>query len=219
MTLAEIYAQIALEAKRGTTLDSIIPAKVATAVRWIEETHTFKYMEKFSEVSLDADADYPNVVAVPAGFREMNFWRFNRLDYQALNTERAELPSGYWQDGMEYFWIRSTPHQSFVSEMSWIADTVLPTDTSKTTFILTRHSELIVSQTMVLLGPTIRDDKAIQRYKSARDDLFASAINADTKMRMSNRDEFVDPDWRIRRDDYNYLRAFDSLDVNAVGGY
>ena len=130
MILSVFYTLVSDELKKGTLLDAEIPAKVREAVGAIQRNYTFKSMERFTTLTIDSSLEEPRAITQPTGFKAMKFFRIAKSDgtykyllevepEQITNIEAAE-PSGYWQDGNDYFWLDSDIAEDYDGEMSYI---------------------------------------------------------------------------------------------------
>jgi hypothetical protein len=200
MTVNSIEALVRDEINRGTKYDSRITSKLKQAVKWIERAYTFKHMEKYAEVVIDPTKDNPRTISIPPGFKRMEFMRVivsesdirpifvaNPQDIDQRKTD--EYPTGYWQDGMDYFWFDNTPENSVTVEMGWIGYSVVPSDKSKTLWILDNMEDIVVAQTMLLLSPILKlSTKQKNEYKEQRNDGMETAAIADRELRETNTD-------------------------------
>lgn len=212
MTLLAIHNKVKASANRGTTLDALIPDAVADAVKWLEATHTFLHMERFAEFEIDSDGEYPRTISMPTGWKSTNFLRLvlpgsnnnyfrylREVDPIEVNSYAVdEHPQAYWRDGVEYFWLDGTPTQDYTGEISYNAYTVLPENTALSAKILDRYPRLVTASAIVLLGPDIRDDKMVERYKMQRDEWFQTVINAEEEAKIKNKDEAMQYGWQHR---------------------
>ncbi len=199
MILSDFHTLISDEVKKGTTLATVIPGKVRQAVGEIQRRHTFKSMERFTTLTLDSDLSEPRAIEQPTGFKSMYFFRILNSDGtysyltevdpgQVTKTEDAK-PQGYWQDGNDYFWLDNSPAEDYNAEMSYGQKDNLNVATTTVFPFLTEFEGLCVSETMVTLGPLLRDDKLVARYIKSRDILFQAAFLEDEEKRAKNRDE------------------------------
>jgi hypothetical protein len=196
MLMSAFYTIVSGELQRGTSLDSIIPQKVADAVKFIERTHTFKHMERFVTFTLDPTQDYPRTYSCPQGLKSVVFMRIvlsdGRFKYlpevdpkDVLQTE-TKVPNAYWQDGMDYFWLDNTPDEEYDAELSANVYTTLPAANVEAPWIINNWSDLVLAQTMVEFGPKIRDEKVIAYYKGQREEKMQGAVLADAELREKN---------------------------------
>lgn len=197
MTLAEFHAMVSDELRRGTTLDSLIPAKVRQAVKWIEDLHTFKHMEIY-----DSPAIATRSLAMPSGFKSMGFWRILKDDgegYRYLSkvnprdvskTETA-MPNAYWESADDFFYMDNTPDKSYSSERTYIANTTLPTDTSQSPFFINAFEALTLHQTCLMFAPRMRDTAFEAAHLKRREELMKAAIDSDVERRQANEDNSV----------------------------
>lgn len=210
-TLAQFYASVSAEIRRGNTLDSLIESKARQALRWMEGQHTFLHMEHYASLVLSSGA---RSVAPPTGFKKMGAWRiiiddsdegssyFNisKVDFYDVSRIEVKRPSAYWQDGKDYFWLDNTPDQDYNTEMAYTGYTVLPSDTSQEPYVIQNYESLLLSQTMVLFAPQLRDPNVLNLYKPQRDEMMKSSIDADVEERQSWQSESVQYGAEFRED-------------------
>lgn len=220
-TLAVFYTYVKGEAKRGTSLDDVIPRAVARAVRKVERLYTFKHMERFLDIYIPAAGveGIPNQVPCPAGFKSMQFWRLlnsdptgqsNAVLYTRINkvdaTDQSQLdtgaPAGYWEDGYNNFWLDKTPDQDYSSEMGFIGYTVLPGDNDDSIDVplLTSFEDVILYEAMIQLGPNIRDQEITAMYKMNRDESLKTVIDSDIENRQAGRSESMQYGWEFKEE-------------------
>lgn len=211
-TLAQFYQLIRDEAKRGSSLDTVIPGKVRAALKLFEMIYTFKYMDRFIDLTLPLApvSGVPNQVVQPAGFKKMQLWRIVNDDgrYSRItlvdSTDQDKLdskkPSGYWQQGKSYFWLDSNPDRDYESEMFFTGFTQLPADGDDTTDVypLTYYESVLVPATMVLLAPNMRNESVMGLYGKTRDECMKAAIDDDVEERQSARSESMQFGWELR---------------------
>lgn len=202
-TLAEFYTKVSAELRRGTSFDSVIPMKVAQAVRWMEMQHTFLHMEKFGTVSIPAGV---RNIGLPAGFKSMFFWRLIRADGgfrylpkvspKDLDSVETAMPKAYWQNAKFETWLDSTPDITYSSERSYVGYSVLGApDTSPE--VLQLYEQVIFHQTCTLLSTTMRDGGFGGAHKGLRDEAMKAAIDADVEERQSNESPAVRYGWEF----------------------
>lgn len=197
ITLADFYTMVSDELRRGTTLDSLIPSKVRQAVKWIEDLHTFKHMEVF-----DTPAIVTRGLSIPSGYKSMEFWRIVKDDGEGyryltlvspkdVSKTTTDIPAAYWESADNYFYMDNTPDKSYASERSYIANTVLPTDTSQSPFFINAFEALTLHQTCVMFGPRMRDQAFAAAHLQRREELMKAAIDSDVERRQANEDANV----------------------------
>lgn len=216
-TLAKFYTYVSTEARRGSSLDEVIPRKVIQAVRFFERMYTYKHMERFISVPIPMTPTggiAANQLIMPQGFKSMGFWRLKNSDpsgnstvitYSRINkidpTDQSQLdsgpPQGFWQDGYGNFWLDKMPDMDYASEMGFVGYTVLPNPGDSTVDIplLTNFEECILYTTLVLLAPTMRSDDANTMYRAVRDECIKTAIDTDIENRQASRSESMQYAW------------------------
>lgn len=195
-TLDEFYTEVSNEVRRGTSFDSIIPNKVQQAVRWVESQHSFRHMDHYADVAL---TEGTRSYALPDGFKKMLAWRvidsnkyFNikKVDFYDISKITSARPEGYFQDGMDYFWLDSEPDADYDSEMAYNGYTELGAGSTEP-FVIQEFGTLVLSQTMVLMAAPMRDLTVATFYKPQRDEMMKAAIDSDVEARQSWQGESV----------------------------
>ena len=209
ITLEDFYGSVSTELRRGTSLDSSIPAKFRQALRWMEGQHTFIHMERYADLIISASASSPRAVTQPAGFKKMLGWRIlnddgeysdiTKVDFYDISKIETAKPTAYWQDGRDYFWLDNTPDQDYNSEVAYSAYTQIPTNTSQELYVVNTYESLLLSATMVCFGPLLRSTETIAMYKDERDTMMKSAIDADIEERQSWQSESVQYGWEVKQ--------------------
>lgn len=194
MNLGEFHDLIAVEAGKGSTLDTIIPAKVRQAARWLEQNYNLKYMDRYVGFTFDLGVTNPRAIEFPSHrVKRFNFFRIvqDTGEYQYLQpvdpqdvtaTEDGE-PSGYWLDGRDYLWLDNTPVEALVAELSYIEytdwDSLVDEDEP---WLLTHAEQAMIGQTIMLLTPTMRQPGLFQTYKLMRDEGLKALVDADNEL-------------------------------------
>lgn len=208
ITLEEFYANISNELKRGTSLDAQIPGRVRRAVRMMEDIHTFRYMEHFASLDIDASQTEPRAYATPSGLKSVYFWRIlkttggyrylKKVDPRDVDSTEEAMPKAYWQDGMDYFWLDNTPVENYETEMAYVAYTDIDwTDLSLTPHVVANFESVIQAQACMLFAPQMRDYQFIEAQKEIRNDAMKSAVDADVEGRQSNESPAVRYGWEF----------------------
>ena len=200
-TLAEFYSAVSTELRRGTALDELIPAKARQALRWMESQHTFLHMERYADLTLTSGV---RSASLPTGFKRMKSWRIlvddddgssyfaiSKVDSYDISRIETARPSAYWQDGKDYFWLDNIPDQTYSSEMAYTAYTTLPTNTAESPYVIQNYETILISKTMVLFGPQLRDANVLTLYKDQLNDQMKAAVDADVEERQSWQSESV----------------------------
>lgn len=196
MTISDFHEDLGLLAPRGSSIDSLLPIATKVGIRFIEDAHTFEYMNRYVEFTIDADAEYPRTISQPTNLKHVEFLRLvatsgdfkylEEVDPRDVNTKRIEEPSAYWKDGKEYFWLDSTPDQDYEAEMGYKIYTVVPSDTTQSLWILDNMYELSLASCGAALANLIKDRKMRQEMVAMRDELMQGAINAQINADVNN---------------------------------
>lgn len=204
MDLDGFHTLVADAAKRGSTLDSVIPGCVRRAAQWIEQNYTLAYMKRFVEFTISASAANPRVLPMPSRPKQIYFMRVVReapgsqdvsKEYSYLHmTDPSTLgelgvgaPQYYWLDAFDYIWLNSIVEQDWKAEMYYAQYTDWPTDTTKEPWLVNNAEELLLAQSMLHLAPFMRDTATQQLWKGQRDLALKALIDSDYEFEYQNR--------------------------------
>lgn len=210
MSLGDIKDDLRYQLAKGTSLDSRLLPLIRKAVSHIEQRKTFKYMERFSQIEIDADDAHAQSVGIPQGFKSMVWWR--------ITSGPQEYPKGYFQDGMEYFWFDVVPTESFTTQMFWIKETEVLDDDDFTCWLFENRAALVVNTAAMFAAPGLRDPISLTLYKELHGLDFEMADVADEETRNSNTMNFMEFGWEHRNtdeDSYIYLNLISGNDVTS----
>ena len=198
MKLGDLHTEISSILARGSSVDSLIPAAVRRAALWIERNHTFKYMERFSEVTL-GKGDNPRRVRLPSiriksieVFRinvDGTFYPLKHIDPEDMASVPEELPRGFWLDGVSFAVLNATPDQEYSAEIQWTAFTEWPSDTNAENWLLMMAEDLLLAQSILMLGPVLRNDALMKMWVGMRNEALKTVLAADRALRDGGRDE------------------------------
>ena len=113
MNLTDFTALVKTTAKRGSTLDSVIPVFIRSSVKWLERNYTLQYMRKYASFTLDPESANPRAISFPNDrVKELDFIRFlgangsysypRKVDPQELSGSISGMPEAYWLDGVDF---------------------------------------------------------------------------------------------------------------------
>lgn len=156
MNLDAFNTMVSTSLRRGNTLDATIPQQVALAVLWLERNFTFKYMEVFRLIEIQASQ---RVIQMPVGalIKSWIFFRIINTDgsYSYLNkvegkdltqvnstantliaqtvpapTSTVIKPLNFFQVGLANIVLDAVPSQVFDAEAMFYNYSSWPTDAS-----------------------------------------------------------------------------------------
>lgn len=116
MLWKDFYADVALEANKGTTLDAIIPTKVFAALRSIEQNASYRWNERLLTLEVDQNPENPHVLMAPGDLKSIIALKASRegwgkdsialeeLPPQSFNFGSTREPRGYWLQGNKAIW-------------------------------------------------------------------------------------------------------------------
>jgi hypothetical protein len=204
MNLDEFHTLVADAAKRGSTLDGVIPGCVRRAAQWIEQNYTLAYMKRFVEFTISASSSNPRVLPMPSRPKQIYFLRivegapnsqdiskeYKNLKMAAPST-LSELGKGepeyYWLDALDYIWLNSIVEEDHTAEMYYAQYTSWPTDTTQEPWLVNNAEELLLAQTMLHLAPFMRDQMTAELWRGQRDLSLKALIDADYEFEYQNR--------------------------------
>lgn len=203
ITLGQFHSLVSAELRRGTVHDAVIPDYVRRAARWMERNHTFQYMRRFQSLTIDADATEPRAITLPCSstlFKGITFFRLvpddgdyiylTKIDPRSVSTPEPDddgTPKAYWLDGLDYIWLDRAPEEDYNAEMYSVQYTDWPTDTSVSTlWLLNSAEDVMIAQTILQMGPLLRDDQSMGRWKAIRDEALRTLLLAEEEVMFSN---------------------------------
>ena len=191
MNLTDFTALVKTTAKRGSTLDSVIPVFIRSSVKWLERNYTLQYMRKYASFTLDPESANPRAISFPNDrVKELDFIRFlgangsysypRKVDPQELSGSISGMPEAYWLDGVDFIWWDNTPVEETEGEIKYTQYTDwAAVGGSDEPWILKHADDLILAQTMLLIAPYIRDPALAAQFKPLRDEAIRTLVLAD----------------------------------------
>lgn len=177
MNLGQFHDRVAVAFGRGSSLDSSIPGWVEEAVQEIEANKTFQYMKRWTEFSVDASSESPHIVSIystpikrvetiryvdptTSRFREVK--RINPRDRQ---TRAAGFPTGYWLNGLTAIVFDAIPDEDLEFEAHMeVYSSWQPDQDAFEHYLIDRHRNLLLSQTILIGNMTLRDERLSNLY-------------------------------------------------------
>lgn len=116
MLWKDFYADVALEANKGTTLDEIIPLKTFAALRTLEQNASYRWNERLLVLEVDKNPENPHVLMAPKDLKSIigikvanESWGedalvLEELPPQSFTFGEAKEPRGYWLQGLRAIW-------------------------------------------------------------------------------------------------------------------
>lgn len=116
MLWKNFFADVALEANKGTTLDAIIPTKVFAALRSLEQNASYKWNERLLTLEVDQNPENPHVLMTPGDLKSIIALKasnagwgidsiaLEELPPQTFNFGATREPRGYWLQGNKAIW-------------------------------------------------------------------------------------------------------------------
>lgn len=198
LLLSEFHTLVSDGLGRGTSLDSVIPARVKMAVNWIEKNYTFQYMKEWMTFPVLAAAAYPYIVSL-ANIRPKKFElirrrttdsdgniQFGRPLRKVNPADRESRPAGepesYWLNGVNSIIFNSVPDEDMDFEAHVVRFTDWGSSSNFTHWLLDNATELLLAKSLQLMTVRTRDpglydmyekelQKEIQAFNVAEEDL------------------------------------------------
>lgn len=196
MNLETFHTLVRNSIARGTSMDDMIPLAVRQAVRWLERNYSLGYMHKFKTFTLLSSGADPRIVAMPhARVKAVKFLRLllptgqyaylTQVMGQEVDSPEGDIPAGYWVEG-ERLWLDTPPKEDFPAELLWVEYTEWPTVGTAEHWLLNHAEDVLLAQTVLQLGPQLRDDKLMGLYKGLRDEGLRTLTLAEDERNQSN---------------------------------
>lgn len=191
--LGEFHDLVSDALGRGTSLDTVIPKRVAFAARWLERNYTFQYMRQWKEFTVDvSEAEYPYIISLyDLELKAIDLIRrrqtdddgdivFNRPLKKVHPGDRESRPTGmpesYWLNGLSSIILNSVPDEDMTFEAHIQAFTKWGEADTWTHWLLDNATQLLLCRTLMIMVPRTRDPALWQTYK-AEFDLEISTFN------------------------------------------
>lgn len=173
MNLGAFHARVARALRRGTSLDDSIPTWVEEAVQQIEGNYNFQYMKRWMEISVDADADNPHLISLyNTPIKKVALLRYysedegrfkvikGPKDPQERATREEGFPTSFWLNGVSDIVLDSIPDEDLELEANLVVFTSWqPDETNFEHYLIDRHRQLILSETILVANMELRDER------------------------------------------------------------
>lgn len=192
MNLGEFHTLISAEVKRGNSLDTIIPLRVAMAAKMLERNYSMQYMRTYIEVAVNKEDVNSRVVSLPTDIKSVGWLRY--LDsnnyYQSIKLidprDIAQLisgpPSGYSLSGRSSLILDKTPDANYTISGEVKFFTAWPTDNSAAPWLVSQAFDILMAQTMILIGNYLRDTGIVAQYRGWRDECLKTLMNSEAEI-------------------------------------
>lgn len=196
MALADFYVDVSLEIRRGTKYDSVIPAAVARAVHELESNYSFRHMwlvEDKTVTTGNRDITFTGTV------KSVRYLRYRGDTGRYIYVPKVEpedviavysgFPDGFFHKNLTEIRLDNEADQDYDFEVGWYKisamDDTLPW--------LTRGTGLLLFESVVQLGPRLRDKELVQFYTGKRDRALAILLASDIEMQFDGADLVMSP--------------------------
>lgn len=208
-TLGDFKTLVREALKRGTSLDSYIPSRIAQAARWIERNRTYQYMKRWVSLGpLDPDGDNPHIISL-YGLRVKALVALRYYDPDATDLEEGERkfidvsliepkdrttrkfgnPSGYWMDGVSNIVLDAIPEEALEFEGHIVQYSAWPTDDDARHWLIENAEDVLLAKTMDLFTPLIRDTALKAIYDGQLATGLTTMHNAEEDLQQENKSE------------------------------
>lgn len=171
----EFYDSLRVECNKGPLYDSIFQEKTFQALRAIEQNWTYRWMEHYVKLKIDLNADNPQVITLPAGFKQVLSIKLlgesgDPINLVELSAEQFVggqdgTPSGYFIQGGKYLWLDKNPAEAYDVFLIFARFTLkTELDASLSHLILENGAACLQAATMINLSPTAREPAWIELY-------------------------------------------------------
>ena len=199
MRLEDFHNMVSFELKRGSSLDSQIPMYVKQAVNFLERNAPLKYMEEWVTLKLEPN---DQVVDFVWSFRSWKFLRYEQDTewfYLQKRDPREEItPSGpttptkYSQIGVRYLRMNAPwrgPGDLVLEGIVYKFTDWQTTQPDFRHFLLEQASDLLMFQTMLRIGASIRDGRLDPAYRPLRDEALKTFMSMDSDAEYEGSDD------------------------------
>jgi hypothetical protein len=190
MKLEDFHSMVSFELKRGTSLDSQIPLYVKQAVNFLERNSPLKYMEEWVTLKLELN---DQIVDFVWSFRSWKFLRYaqdaewfylqKRDPREEFTPAGPTVPTKYSQIGMRYLRLNAPWRGPGNLELEGIVYKFSDWQTTRPDFrhfLLEQASDLLLYQTMLRIGASIKDSRVDALYRPLRDEALKTFLSMDT---------------------------------------
>lgn len=203
MILSDFHSEVSEAVGRGSIHDTLIVTYTRRAARWIERNYTLEYMKKFKDDLTisedDRDILLTSFVSSNATLKRVLFWRIaddtdsdglpeyyyiEEVDPQDHAGLVEARPKTFWRNGSTELMLGQNPGEDYTSHIRWDEYTVWPTDTAEEPWLLANADDVMLGQTMLMLGPRLRLDPArAALWKQLRDEGLRTLLLAEDELR------------------------------------
>ena len=208
--IAQFNAKISAVLNRGTDFDSEIADETRKAVRFLERTNRFLYMQFSRDIILVPGTK--RYILVPGAIRVEAWWHVNSLgQFQYLvgidptdpisNTEIEEKSTTLGHYFIDYDPTKLTllaptpranlifdPTESYLTTILESFTAPWPTSDTSGLWMIEYGEDLLTHQVMMQMGPVVRDPELFALHKPLRDEALLSVIAADEELRRSTQE-------------------------------
>lgn len=199
MNLAAFHSLVSQEARRGNSLDAVIPRRVQMAARYLEKTYNFAYMENLFTIILDPDNDDPRVVQVPLNIKSIRWIRIpnevgeyaylKKVDPSEVTAQTTGFPVGYFLSGPNYIVFDSVVEESYYAEGWGKLYTAWPeADLDASPWLVDNATDALLCKSMEFICQHLRDYNGLAMFKTQFQDIAKSLVIEDEEKRWDGAD-------------------------------
>lgn len=159
-------------------MDDLIPDWVEEAVQQIEANYTFQYMKRWTEISIDADAENPHIISLyNTPIKQVSLLRYysedegrfkeikGPIDPQQRSTREEGFPTRFWLNGVSDIVLDSIPDEDLELEAHLQVFSVWqPGQEGFQHYLIDRHRQLLLSETVLVANVELRDERLDVKY-------------------------------------------------------
>ena len=200
MDLDAFKALVLQDINKPSTSATRIASAVAQAGQFIERNYSLQYMNRFVSFSFDTASSEPRSITLPSRPKSIEFVRIvkddgtfhyvKRVDPRDVSGVKTDIPDGYWMDGFDYLWFDNTPGEDYPAEMGYAQKTDWSGMVGSATHWLFDNAEdVLLSRSILMLSPFLRQPKLMQLYKPMWDEGIRTLLLEDEETKYVGRDE------------------------------
>jgi len=199
MQLSDLKTDLLDECNKGTALStSALENRIQRAVRFIETSHDWYFMQKFDTDTFNTADANPRRLSQPTNLRAVHLLRIQKSDgtYQKIvkaqpqnvKEHKTALPNIYWSDGADYWWFDNTPAENYTLERFYEQLTTWDNSDTFEPWLFKYADSLVFHQTMLFLAPYLREPDLMEMHKPLRDEALEAAKIVDHEHKYSDQE-------------------------------
>lgn len=190
-------------------MDTQIPSWVKGAVRFLEKNHSFQYMKRWLQWTINPDATHPYILSMNSyEFKKISlvrgtpvgggrFFPITRIEPEDRDTREAGQPTGYWMDGVQNLILDSIPEEAYPIEAHGVLYTDWPADTTADHWLLRNMEEALLARTLMIAAVSLTDDKLYSSNKLLLEEELRLGFVSEEELQEGGKDVRIQwqPEW------------------------